>query len=163
LDLELRITELLTPRAARDRAAARIAADPDGYELRLLEPFLDAEQWTSWDDQLYYRIDVPGKDTTVVRTGDMVSLHYQGRFIDGRIFDDTHRNGQPFTFRLGDTGQVIHGIEVAAHLLRKGGRGTFAMRSSMAFGDKGSSTGLVPPFTPVVYEVELIDVQRLPG
>jgi FKBP-type peptidyl-prolyl cis-trans isomerase len=49
---------------------------------------------------------------------------------------------------------------MAAHLLHKGDRATFAITYPLAFGERGSSTGLVPPFTPVVYSVEVVEVQR---
>ena len=157
--LEFSLRELLTPAEARSEAARRRAADPEGYQRRALATVLDST-WSSWGDQVFYRIDRVGKDTSTIRSGEVVTLHYQGRFTDGRVFDDTHRTGQPLTFRLGDPDQVIKGLEVAAHLLRKGGQGTFAITYPLAFGERGSSTGLVPPFTPVVYSVEVIDVQR---
>jgi hypothetical protein len=99
-------------------------------------------------DLVYYHIDA-WQDTTTMnrRCGDDTLSRPLHRW---KGLDDTHRNSQPLSFRLGDTAGVILGSGVAVHLLRKRWARTFAMRSSMAWG-QGSSTGLVPPFTPVVY------------
>lgn len=162
IDLELRIMDVMTPEEAMVAAERRRLADPDGHETRLLAAYMDST-WINWGDLVHYRIEAPGTDTAGIRTGDLVTIHYQGRFIGGAVFDDTRRNGQPLTFRLGDPDQVIKGIEMAVHQLRKGAKGTFAMRSAMAFGPSGSSSGLVPPHTPVVYTVEVVDVDRAGG
>lgn len=157
--LELSLRELLTPARMREEQARLRDADPEGYQQRALARVLDST-WVSWGDQVHYKMDRLSTDTTTIRSGDIVTLHYQGRFTDGRVFDDTRRAGQPMTFRLGDPDQVIKGLEVAAHLLHKGDRATFAITYPLAFGERGSSTGLVPPFTPVVYSVEVVEVQR---
>lgn len=156
--IELSLRDLITPGRMRAEQARMRDADPEGYQRRLLARAIDST-WISWGGQVFYRIDRRSADTSAIRTGDLVSLHYQGRFVDGRVFDDTRRAGQPLTFRLGDPDQVIKGLEVAAHLLHKGEQGTFAITYPLAFGQRGSSTGLIPPFTPVVYTVEVLDVQ----
>lgn len=160
--MELSLRVLLTPRVSRKAIADRIAADPVGHERNMLKPFQDTSQWRSWDGQLFYRITSNGGENAAVKSGDLVTIHYTGRFVNEKIFDDTRRTAQALTFRLGDPGQVIHGLEVAAHLLNPGGRGTFVLPSAMAFGAKGSSNGIVPPFTPVIYDVEVVGVERQP-
>ncbi|MFT3885524.1 MAG: FKBP-type peptidyl-prolyl cis-trans isomerase [Flavobacteriales bacterium] len=48
-------------------------------------------------------------------------------------------------------------MEVALHVLRFGGRGRFIVPAELAFGPKGSSSGIVPPWTPLLYDVEVLD------
>jgi len=47
------------------------------------------------------------------------------------------------------------------HWIHEGGtKGVSYLPSSIAFGRDGSSTGIIPPFTSVVFEVELLNVHR---
>ena len=100
----------------------------------------------------------------LVRSGDLVTIGYTASTLtDPHPIDDTYQTGQPLSFRLGDPGQVIKGIEVAVHLLPKGGKGRFIIPSALAFGPAGSSSGIVPPWTPLLYRVEVLDATTVPS
>lgn len=163
VDLELRIMQVMTPVEASAAAEERRMAAHDAYEEGLLAAFRDSNGWEAWNDDLFYRIEKAPSGRAVVASGELVSIHYQGSFLDGRIFDDTRTAGEPLTFRLGDPGQVVKGIETALHLLVNGGSGEFVMRSNMAFGARGSAGGVVPPFTPVRFHVEVVAVSDRPA
>lgn len=92
------------------------------------------------------------------QTGHGVKIHYSGSFLDGKIFDSTFEREIPFEFILGTKDQVIPGIEQALLLMNEGEKASLIIPSFLAFGEKGSSTGFIPPFTPVKYEVELLKV-----
>ncbi len=93
------------------------------------------------------------------QSGDAISIHYRAYFMDGTLFDDTYKMGQPFVFNIGDPDQIIKGMGLGLSLMKKkGGKATFIIPSQLGFGGKGSSTGIVPPFTSLVYEVELISI-----
>lgn len=130
---------------------------PEEEQLVLQRYLSDtAAHWQEWMG-VHYRLDRPCPKGSAVRSGETVTIHYRAySLLDGRSLDDTHKGGQPLTFRLGDPGQVIKGIEVAMHLLPKGGRGRFVIPSSLAFGSDGSSSGIVPPNTPLLYEIEVL-------
>lgn len=127
-------------------------------EMRLLADYFKGD--STWSEFLGVHYKLDGPPGAPVQSGDLVTIAYRASFLDnGKVFDDTHR--QPITFRLGDPGQVIKGLEVAVHLLpRNGGRGRFLIPSELAFGPGGSSSGIVPPWTPVLYEVEVIGADR---
>jgi hypothetical protein len=74
---------------------------------------------------------------------------YSGRFLNGMVFD--RRSG--FAFRPGTPDQLIEGLNIVIPGLKKGANAKIIIPSRLAFGESGSSTGLVPPFTPVLYEV----------
>jgi FKBP-type peptidyl-prolyl cis-trans isomerase len=93
----------------------------------------------------------------LLKTGDAVTIAYVARALNGTVFDDTYKGGTPLSFRLGDPGQVIRGLEIGLRKLGRGGRATFLIPSQFAFGDDGSAAGIVPPFTTVVYELEVLD------
>ena len=51
---------------------------------------------------------------------------------------------------------MIAGLEDAIGRMREGQRALVILPSYLAWGEKGSSTGIIPPFTTVIYEVELL-------
>ena len=95
-----------------------------------------------------------------IKRGDMVNLAYKGSFLDGTPFDSVPVNA-PLQFRYGDTAQAIEGLTIAIKRMREGGKAKIIIPSQLAFGNNGSSTGIVPPYTTVVYEVTLVKVTAL--
>ena len=88
--------------------------------------------------------------------GKRVELSYSGKFLNGREFNSTQRleNGVQ-EFYVGQELQVLKGIEEALLFMKEGDIVLLLLPSWIAFGEKGSSTGIVKEKTPVVYKVEL--------
>ncbi len=161
IDISLRsLRSLETMEADRERHRRN---DPESFELALMQAYRDrsGEQWERWGtSDMYYRLMGRPVDTTQVTVGDVVWINYTGRRVeDGQVFDHNGYDGKPFGFRYGDPHQVINGLEVAITLLREGRTGAFLIPSSMAFGERGLS-GVVEPWTPVLYHLELEKVDR---
>jgi FKBP-type peptidyl-prolyl cis-trans isomerase FkpA len=95
---------------------------------------------------------VVGTGATAVN-GDVLTVHYIGSFLDGRVFQSSYTSGQPFTFRLG-AGQVIAGWDQGIPGMKVGGKRKLTIPSSLAYGSQGN--GPIPPNTPVQFEVELL-------
>jgi FKBP-type peptidyl-prolyl cis-trans isomerase len=95
-----------------------------------------------------------------VGKGDIVTVNYEGRFLNGKFFDSTIKRQQPFEFVYGTEWQVIKGLEEAIGMMGEGDRAVIILPSGLAWGTKGSITGIIPPFTSVMYEIELISVQQ---
>lgn len=91
-----------------------------------------------------------------VEGGDLVTINYEGRFLNGKFFDSTIKRNQPFEFVYGSEMQVIAGLDESIGRMREGEKALVILPSELAWGDKGSSTGIIPPFTSVIYEIELI-------
>lgn len=91
--------------------------------------------------------------------GKRVELSYSGKFINGEEFNSTEKleNGVQ-EFYVGQEMQVIKGIEEVLLFLKEGDEVMLLMPSWTAFGTEGSVTGIVPPQTPVCYQVELKNV-----
>jgi FKBP-type peptidyl-prolyl cis-trans isomerase FkpA len=83
---------------------------------------------------------------------DMVKVHYTGKLLDGTKFDSSVDRGEPAEFPLG---QVIPGWVEGLQLMRKGGKAKLIIPFNMAYGPNGQ--GSIPPFSPLTFEVELID------
>ena len=94
-----------------------------------------------------------------VERGDIVTVNYDGKFLNGTFFDSTNDTQQPFEFVYGTEWQVIKGLEEAIGYMTEGDKAIVIIPSGLAWGERGSSTGIIPPFTTVLYELELISVK----
>jgi len=53
---------------------------------------------------------------------------------------------------------VVKGLEEAIGLMKEGEKSLVILPSEQAFGSEGSSTGMIPPFTSLIFEVEILEV-----
>ena len=86
--------------------------------------------------------------------GSTVKAHYTGYLLDGTVFDTSIERGEPIEFVLG-VGQVIPGWDEGIALMSKGEKAVLYIPSYLAYGDR--DLGVIPPFSNLVFEVELID------
>ena len=91
-------------------------------------------------------------------SGSIALLNYKGCFLNGRCFDNTWES-QPFEYVIGAEDQLIKGLEIGVKRMHEGEKAKFIIPSHLAYGNAGSANGIVPPFTTIIYEVELIKVQ----
>jgi FKBP-type peptidyl-prolyl cis-trans isomerase len=94
-----------------------------------------------------------------ITNGCRVIISYRGYFINHTIFDSTPVN-EPLDFVIGDSGQVLNGMEKGIKKMREGEKAKIIIPSHSAFGEKGSSTGIIPPYATLVYEVTILKVNR---
>ena len=93
-----------------------------------------------------------------VKKGKKIKLLYKGYFLDGTLVDYTPHNWA-FEFVYGQEGQLIEGLRIALSKLKKGEKAKIILPSQLAFGSEGSSNGAVPPYTPLVYQIEIEDIK----
>lgn len=105
-----------------------------------------------------YKITLVNGNGDAIKMGDTITINYEGHFLDGKMFDSTWKRHQPFQFVYGTEMQVIRGLEISLPSMHENERAVFVMPSEMAFGEKGSSTRIVPPYTPVIFEVEVVNI-----
>ncbi len=94
-----------------------------------------------------------------VRRGRHITIQYEGRFLNGKYFDSTKKRNEPLDFIYGDEFMVIKGIDEALEGMREGEKALLVLPSDQAFGPGGSAGGIVPPWTALVYEVEVLKVE----
>ncbi len=104
---------------------------------------------------LYYVEILEGTGPQAV-SGNTVKVHYTGTFLNGEKFDSSLDRGQPIEFVLGE-GRVIKGWDEGIALMKVGGKARFIIPSDIAYGERGG--GAIPPVTPLVFEVELVEVK----
>ena len=104
---------------------------------------------------LIYVEKVKGTGTKAA-AGKKVKVHYTGTLLDGTKFDSSRDRNEPFEFTLGQ-GQVIKGWDEGIALMNVGGKATLVIPSAIAYGDR--DMGTIPPFSTLVFDVELLDVK----
>ena len=100
--------------------------------------------------------DVKVGDGDEAKAGQNVTVHYRGTFPDGRVFDESYKRGQPFTFKLGG-GQVIKGWDLGVAGMKVGGKRKLTIPPDLAYGARGAG-GVIPPNATLNFEVELLKV-----
>ncbi len=105
----------------------------------------------------------PGNGDEAI-AGKRISVHYTGWLYEeaaanyrGLKFDSSFDRNQPLEFLLGD-GQVILGWEHGMQGMKVGGKRILIIPAEMAYGKKGVS-GVIPPNSQLVFEVELTAVR----
>ncbi|WP_026904119.1 FKBP-type peptidyl-prolyl cis-trans isomerase [Pedobacter glucosidilyticus] len=108
------------------------------------------------------------------KPGDSVMVNYTGKLVSGKVFDTSlpevaKKNNiynparEPYTtlnLVIGQ-GNVIPGFDEGVLKMKKGGKSVLLIPSALAYGEQGMQGGMIGPFTPLVFEIELVNV--VPG
>ena len=87
---------------------------------------------------------------------DVVKVHYEGKLIDGTVFDSSIQQNEPAEFPLN---QVVPCWTEALQKLKKGGKAQIVCPSEVAYGDSGQPP-TIPPGATLSFEVELLDFHK---
>ena len=87
---------------------------------------------------------------------DTVTVNYEGRLMDGTVFDSSYARGEPATFRLDE---VIPGWTEGVQLMPAGSKYRFYIPSELAYGARGAG-GVIGPNEVLIFDVELISFTK---
>jgi len=140
---------------AQDEQAKVAAANKD-KEPELLAKYIKekAPNAIKTSSGLYYVIEQEGTGPTP-QPGQTVYAHYTGTLLNGKEFDSDH--GNPFSFKIGQH-QVIAGWDEGFALFKKGTKAKLIIPSALAYGAQGAG-GVIAGYSPLVFEVELVDIK----
>jgi FKBP-type peptidyl-prolyl cis-trans isomerase FkpA len=121
---------------------------------------------------LQYEITKPGSGPVPV-VGDTAVVNYTGKLLNGKFFDsslkeealkakqqvDPRRQFAPIRIPIGE-GKVIKGWDEGLLLMNKGSKATFVIPSELAYGEQGAGGGIIPPYAPIMFEIEMVDIVK---
>lgn len=104
---------------------------------------------------LQYKVLKQGNGA-VAKANDKVKVKYEGRLIDGTVFDSTDKHGgDPITF---SPNQVIKGWTEALCLMPVGSKWQLYIPQELAYGPRGAGND-IPPYSTLIFDVEVIDIE----
>ena len=86
---------------------------------------------------------------------DTVRVHYRGTFTDGKEFDSSHKRGEPASFPVN---RVIKCWTEGLQLMKVGGKAKLPCPAAIAYGERGTPGGPIPPNSVLNFEVELLAI-----
>jgi FKBP-type peptidyl-prolyl cis-trans isomerase FkpA len=119
---------------------------------QIIQNYLQKNNLTALKDPsgLYYIMtqEGTGDSPDISKT---VEVKYQGKLIDGSVFDQTE-TGKTFTYGLSG---LIYGWQIGIPMMKRGGKATFFVPSSLGYGS--SQYGPIPANSVLIFDIELVD------
>src|SRR5687768_184937 len=140
----------MTPAMVHAQSGRRVSLDTVQF-ASALEVDLSASKRVT--NGLHYRDIIFGTGPWAHR-GSEITVRYVGALADGRAF--TTLDEPPATFKLG-AGVVIQGWDRGIMGMRAGGRRQLIIAPDLGYG--GKQTGVIPPNSVLVFDVEIISVR----
>ena len=144
--------------SARLQAARQAKASAQGQaNLKAGEDFLDKNKTVkgvfTTPSGLQYMVLRQGNGPRA-KPGQKVRVNYEGKLLDGSVFDSSYERGQPAEFSLS---QVIAGWTEGVGLMPVGGKYRFWIPANLGYGEKGAGND-IPPNSTLTFDVELLGV-----
>ncbi|MDE6002824.1 MAG: FKBP-type peptidyl-prolyl cis-trans isomerase [Prevotella sp.] len=103
---------------------------------------------------LQYKVLQQG-DGPVAEATDRVKVHYEGRLIDGTVFDSSYKRGEPATFA---PSQVIKGWTEALTMMPVGSKWQLYIPQELGYGSRQS--GPIPAYSTLIFDVEVLGIEQ---
>ena len=143
---------------ANNEAEAATAPQESVQEVAVVEetviPDSLLSQFTTTPSGLKYRVIKKGEGKQPGAT-DLVTVNYEGKLLDGTVFDSSYQRGEPATFPLN---RVIAGWTEGVQLMPVGSIYEFYIPYNLAYGEMGNPP-VIPPKSDLIFTVELLEVQ----
>lgn len=133
----------------RDAVAAEAATAAQTF----LEENAKRDSVVTLESGLQYEVVTEG-DGPIPQSTDRVRVHYEGKLVDGTVFDSSYERGEPVVFPV--TG-VISGWVEALQLMKVGSKWKLYIPADLAYGENGQ--GPIPPNSALIFDVELLGIE----
>jgi len=110
---------------------------------------------TTLPSGLQYEVLTEGTGKKPAGPTSVVTVHYEGRLTDGKVFDSSYARNQPASFGLN---QVISGWTEGLQLMNEGSKYRLFIPYQLGYGERGAG-GAFPPYATLVFDVELLGVR----
>lgn len=104
---------------------------------------------------LQYKVLTAGTGDVPTRS-DKVKVNYEGKLLDGTVFDSSYKRNQPATFGVT---QVIKGWTEALQLMPVGSKWELYIPYDLAYGERGSGSS-IKPYSTLLFTVELLEIEK---
>lgn len=84
-----------------------------------------------------------------------VTVHYEGKLIDGTVFDSSYQRGEPISFPLSG---VIAGWTEGLQLMKVGGKAELFIPYTLGYGEQGAGN-IIPGYATLIFTVELLEIE----
>ena len=144
-----------------DLKLTTVIEDPDAYETALIQEWLDSNNIDrlASTDSVYYLEEVAGEGE-FISTGDVISVLYEGYYLDGRVFD-ANINEEEYTFSFPGE-YMIEGWNKGLRLMKNGSKGTLLIPYKLGYGENGlvdqQGVTRVGPYMTILFDVEITDL-----
>ena len=104
---------------------------------------------------LQYKVLKQGEGA-IAKASDKVKVKYEGRLIDGTVFDSTDKHGgDPVTF---SPNQVVKGWTEALCMMPVGSKWQLYIPQELAYGSRGAGAD-IPPYSTLIFDVEVLEIE----
>jgi FKBP-type peptidyl-prolyl cis-trans isomerase FklB len=107
------------------------------------------------DSGLQYFVMKQGNGSKPKRS-DRVVVHYHGTLTDGTVFDSSVDKGKPYETGVG---QVVQGWIEGLQLMNVGSKYKFFVPQELGYGANPRPGGVIKPFAPMIFELELLEIK----
>lgn len=122
--------------------------------LAYLKEHATQEGVTVLPSGLQYRILRSGSGVYHPKESTSCSCHYEGKLLDGTVFDSSYERGSPTSFA---PNQVIKGWTEAMQLMVEGDLWELTIPSELAYGERGSPPK-IPGNSVLVFKMEILEI-----
>lgn len=117
---------------------------------------IDTTGYTTTASGLKYKVLREGTGAKPSGPASMVKVHYEGKHLDGTVFDSSYQRGEPIDFPLN---RVILGWTEGVMLMNEGAKYEFIIPSDLAYGKMGTPGGPIKPNEDLYFVVELLQAR----
>ena len=119
-----------------------------------LDEYKKQDNVNTTDSGIVYRLIEKGDNDVSPTPDQTVTVHYEGKLINGEVFDSSFKRGTPAKFGLN---QVIPGWTEGLQLMHVGDTMEIVIPPNLAYGPQGIN-GVIPGNSTLVFKVQLIDI-----